>query len=241
MSYKYQPYVEFRYRKVKRNGHIYKITSPTGKIYIGSTLDIKQREYLYRNLHCKSQTKLYHSLKKYGFGIHVFEIIKECGKDVLLKEEALAGELFDVLGDNGLNCNLPKSSDVYYSKSYSTLQKQSASMKGKMSGNKNPQFGRKGCNHPAYGRKHTVEELIKISNTHKGKILSEDTKMKMSSSKKNKMTGSAHFASKSVINTITGQTYVSIKSASALNDIKYKTLVSAISGRRNNNTIFRYL
>lgn len=40
---------------------IYKITSPSGRIYIGSSKNIRRRFYSYKNLHCKDQPKLYNS------------------------------------------------------------------------------------------------------------------------------------------------------------------------------------
>lgn len=64
---------------------IYKITNPKGKIYIGQTKNYKKRINLYRILHCKSQIKLYNSLKKYGFDNHKFEIIEEV--DIKIADE----------------------------------------------------------------------------------------------------------------------------------------------------------
>lgn len=56
---------------------IYKITSPTGKVYIGQTKDYKKRMNLYKILHCRTQYRLHNSLKKYGFANHMCEIIEE--------------------------------------------------------------------------------------------------------------------------------------------------------------------
>ncbi len=63
---------------------IYKITSPTNKIYIGQTKNYKSRLNHYRILNCKTQYRLYNSLKKYGFNNHLFEIIEEV--DVLIAD-----------------------------------------------------------------------------------------------------------------------------------------------------------
>jgi group I intron endonuclease len=62
---------------------IYKITSPTNKIYIGQSVDIERRFKEYKRLNCKKQTKLYFSLKKHGVENHVFEILEECSQDNL--------------------------------------------------------------------------------------------------------------------------------------------------------------
>ena len=47
---------------------IYKITSPSGKIYIGQSKDIEKRFKAYKNLKCKGQPYIYRSLLKYGSG-----------------------------------------------------------------------------------------------------------------------------------------------------------------------------
>ena len=61
---------------------IYKITSPSGKIYIGQSVNIYRRWYVYKNknnLNIKTiGILLYRSLKKHGYELHKFEIIEEC-------------------------------------------------------------------------------------------------------------------------------------------------------------------
>ena len=61
---------------------IYKIESPTGKVYIGQTWNVVRRFSNYRNLYCKCQTKLYNSLLKYGCSQHKMEIVCELPKDI---------------------------------------------------------------------------------------------------------------------------------------------------------------
>ena len=87
---------------------VYKITSPTNRVYIGSSNDISNRWCSYKNLKCTSQTRLYRSLKKYGVENHVFEVLEECNIEHLLERERYYGELFSVLSTKGLNCRLPK-------------------------------------------------------------------------------------------------------------------------------------
>jgi group I intron endonuclease len=62
---------------------IYKITSPTGAVYIGQSIDIYKRWRNYYNLNCKQQQRIYNSLNKHGVDSHTFEIIEECEKDCL--------------------------------------------------------------------------------------------------------------------------------------------------------------
>lgn len=54
---------------------VYCITSPTGAVYIGEGINIKNRWDSYRNLDCSKQKYLYNSLKLYGWEAHKFEII----------------------------------------------------------------------------------------------------------------------------------------------------------------------
>lgn len=84
---------------------IYKVTSPTGKIYIGESEDILKRKSYYARLDCKQQRKLYNSLNKYGWKEHAFEIIEECDYDDLLCRERYWQDFYDVLNE-GLNLKL---------------------------------------------------------------------------------------------------------------------------------------
>lgn len=91
---------------------IYKITSPTGKVYIGQSNNIERRFYSYSRLHnCKSQIVLYRSFLKYGVKEHNFEVLEECLEIELNNKERHYQDLFDVIGINGLNCKLTRSSD----------------------------------------------------------------------------------------------------------------------------------
>jgi hypothetical protein len=67
---------------------IYKITSPSNKIYVGQSIDIERRFKHYKNLkEIKGQKKIYYSIKKYGYENHVFEILEKCNVDELDSKE----------------------------------------------------------------------------------------------------------------------------------------------------------
>jgi group I intron endonuclease len=66
---------------------IYKIISPSGKLYIGQSKNIHQRKKFYSFYNCKNQIKLFNSLKKYKFENHTFEIIEECSIEQLNERE----------------------------------------------------------------------------------------------------------------------------------------------------------
>ncbi len=82
---------------------VYKITSPSGKIYIGQSINVEKRFKDYQYLSCKSQVKIYASLKKYGVKSHKFEVLNECTECFLNDLERYYQELYDCV-ENGLNC-----------------------------------------------------------------------------------------------------------------------------------------
>ena len=106
---------------------IYKITSPSGKIYIGQSVDIEKREKEYLSIsNCKGQRKLYNSLLKYGFSEHIFEIIEECKVEVLNERERHWQDFYNVLKE-GLNCRLTGTEDKSGKMSKYSIEKMSQS------------------------------------------------------------------------------------------------------------------
>ena len=93
---------------------IYKITSPTGRIYIGQSIDIYKRgkDYARVSSSLKQQKRLYNSIKKYSPDRHIFEIIEECGFEDLLCRERHWQDHYDVLSKMGMNCVLTKCGEV---------------------------------------------------------------------------------------------------------------------------------
>jgi group I intron endonuclease len=160
----------------KKISGIYKITSPTGRIYIGKSKNLKQRENNYKSSleKTKSQVRLYNSIVKYGWDLHIFEIIEECEIYNLYCRERYWQDFYEVIGENGLNCILQKCEEHPAEISEKTRKKMSDSMKG----DKNPMFGKD------WREGKTQEELeqhkINISNAQKGKKASEESKKLMS-------------------------------------------------------------
>jgi group I intron endonuclease len=114
-------------KKIKIIG-IYKITSPTGKYYIGQSTDVIGRKNKYSTLKCKSQPKIYRSLMKYGWDNHIFDIIEECDIEQLDDLE-FKWKLFYNSVDEGLNCHYVDLNGGY--KSEETKKKMSNSHIGK--------------------------------------------------------------------------------------------------------------
>jgi group I intron endonuclease len=101
---------------------IYKITSPSEKIYIGQAVDIERRKKEYIGLHCKNQTKLYNSLVKYGFSEHIFEVIEECNIEELNVRERHWQDYYKVL-EEGLNLRLTGTEDASGRQAKDTIEK----------------------------------------------------------------------------------------------------------------------
>jgi group I intron endonuclease len=137
---------------------IYKITSPSNKIYIGQSYDILSRWNQYKNLQCKKQTHIYNSFKKYGVENHKFEIVCECDYEQLNDLEIYYIELYQCFNSK-FGLNLREGGCVKSKMSEESKQKMSIAKKGKPSSRK----GKKG--------KPCSEEMKKIlSETNKGRV-----------------------------------------------------------------------
>ena len=153
---------------------IYKITNPNGRVYIGQSRNIEKRFKHYFNLNCKCQPILFNSLNKYGVNNHEFEIIEGCEIDQLNIRERYYQDLYNVIGENGLNCILTETNvlpRVYLNpikRSFESNQKTSESMTGKIK---------------------SEETRNKISESMKGKQNSENSKKKTSDTMKGKKRG----------------------------------------------------
>lgn len=115
---------------LKNNCGVYKITSPTGRVYIGSSINIEKRLRGYKNLQCKAQKLLYRSLNKYGVESHKFETVLYCEPKDILMYERLVGQHYNCTTD-GLNCKLPKKGEAKAEIRKETRLKMSESAKNK--------------------------------------------------------------------------------------------------------------
>jgi group I intron endonuclease len=143
---------------------IYKITSPTGKIYIGQSWDIRKRKSGYKNLKCSGQKKLYHSLSYHGWDKHTFEVIHELPSDI----SQMTLDSYEVLYWNCyIDCNID------------------------MLNLKEPGYGGRHSDETklllskiSKGRKHSDEAKAKMSKTRTGHIVTDKTKNKISDAAK---------------------------------------------------------
>ena len=153
---------------------IYKITSPSGKIYIGQSVNILSRINKYKNAKCITQPIILKSILKYGWENHLFEIILECDKSELNEKERHYQELFNCIGKNGLNCMLTNTSTKTGKARQETIDK--------LKGRKLPESTRQKMR----DRKTSDETKLKLSIASTGRIVSKETRDKISESNKGK-------------------------------------------------------
>lgn len=207
---------------------IYKITSPNNKIYIGQSVNVERRIFKYKKFKdCKNQFKLLNSFNKYGIENHIFEIVEECDIELLNERERYYQDLYNVI-KKGLNCRLTTTIDKSGFLSQETKDKISKANKGRIYSIEVLENIRK----LRKNFKHSEETKLKMSNLKKGIIISNETRKKISLNSKK---------SKKVINTETGEIYLSCTELANFLGINKKTLSKKLSGFRKNNTIYKYI
>lgn len=163
---------------------IYKITSPSGRIYIGQSKNIYKRWNSYYNLKdIDKQIKLHNSFKKYGVKNHKFEIICTCDFEHLNIKERYYQDFYDVIGPKGLNCLLTKTNEKPRVSSMETRQKISNSLRGRVVTEQMKEKLRE--KRKLYICTSETKEKLRIS--HLGYIMPEEQKRKISESNKNKV------------------------------------------------------
>ena len=164
---------------------IYKITSTSGKIYIGQSVDIEDRWKCHKKHQEKGQSKLYSSLRKHGIENHIFEIIEECLQELLNEREVYWIKYFDSFGTH-LGLNLV-SGGLGGRPSEETKKRQSEAAKGNTSASgKRTEETVKKLSDAAKGNTNasgtrTEEQIKRMSDAGKKKAPpSEETKKKIS-------------------------------------------------------------
>ena len=94
-------------------GNIYIIINPKNNIYIGQTIDFKNRIRSYKYLKCNSQPRIFNSIKKYGFENHtieILEVVENEDKKMLIEKlnelEIFYIKKYNSCSDSGLNCEI---------------------------------------------------------------------------------------------------------------------------------------
>lgn len=111
---------------------IYKITSPSNRIYIGRSWNIEKRFYTYRHRANSKQVKLFSSFSKHGVENHLFEILElleNCSQLELDEKEIFYWNKFRSEGFQMLNLKEPGSHGKH---SEETKQKMRMSVRKKV-------------------------------------------------------------------------------------------------------------
>lgn len=247
---------------------IYKITSPSGKVYVGKSINIKKRWSQYVCRDCKGQIKLYRSFVKYGVENHIFEILEICDKDSLNKREKYYQEFYNCTGEKGLNCHITQIDGCFKSPSRITREKLRANRLGyKMSeeskrkiteskkkaqaernrlGIKLSEESRERIRLSNKGRKTSDETKLKLSVSAKGRKHSEESKKRMSEASMGKKMPQImrdkmrtnNAMSIIVLNTQNGIFYESMALAAESINLRVHCLRDRINGKIMNKTPF---
>lgn len=240
---------------------IYKISSPSGKVYIGQSTNINKRKTYYNN-GCKGQPRLHNSIMKYGFNNHSFEILIICEEYELNKLEIYYADLFNcydpIYGMNAIGCGGSKGRH-----SEETKRKMSEKAKGKnniMYGKRLSQETKHKMRIAKLGKKKYIETRIKMSqrqmgdkNHFYGKKLTKEHREKLSKNNARPMLGVKHSREsrikmslnnktpkKLILNIQNGIFYDGILEAANAASTSESCLSKKLIGYRKNNTPFIY-
>lgn len=195
---------------------IYKITSPSNRVYIGQSENIHKR---WKGYNCESavkgQIRIYQSLKKYGVENHIFEIIEECEFLDLNKRERYWQDFYDVLGPKGMNCYLTETDELPRKFSKERNLKISKATKG---------------------RKRSPETIAKIAAKSRGRKRTEEQRLAMIGRNK----GNENKKSKLVLDLEMGIYYDCVREAAEALCRNYSSLRSSLQGCYKSRTRFIY-
>ena len=205
--------------KINKKCGIYKITSPSRRVYIGQSMDIYERWKKYKYVNNKYQKKVFNSVRKYGVENHIFEIIEECEFEDLNCRERYWQDFYEVLGEGGLNLMLQECGEIKQVHTQETKDKISKAIKG-------------------IKRSEETKQLLRVINLGEkgvwyGKNHSEETKKKIGDAQR----GGKNHQAKLVLHLETGIFYDTAKEASEACGMNISTFHSHLSGRVNSKSI----
>lgn len=145
---------------------IYKIVSPSGKIYIGQSRDLGKRRSAYKNLKRSEQPQIYNSINKYGFINHSFEVIHDLPRDI---EQVHINEM-----------------ELFYINQYRECGFRMLNCRGDLVLGAHSSESRKKMSERRKGIKQKPETIQKRANSHRGQKRSEETRKRISESLKGK-------------------------------------------------------
>lgn len=160
---------------MEKTGHIYKITNPNGKIYIGQTINLSSRKSAYRNLNITGQVLIKNSIVKYGWEQHIFDIVGEFPISELNEKEIFFIDYYESFrgkNTNGLNLTIGGVGGRGRKDSIETINKRKQHHIGKIRSEETKKLmsiSKKGEPSNMLNKKHTEESKRKMSQIKKGK------------------------------------------------------------------------
>jgi group I intron endonuclease len=137
---------------------IYKIESPSGKIYIGQSWDCIKRMAIYKRCACKKQRKLYASFVKYGFINHTVSFV--------------------CVYNNEITQNILDNSECFYINLYKNLGFEMLNIKEGGSSGKHSQETKDILRLAKTGKKHKEETKEKLREIRKNQIFTQESREK---------------------------------------------------------------
>lgn len=223
---------------------IYKITSPTNRVYIGQSKNIKRRWRDYELNLAKNQRLLNRSFLKYGIENHVFEVVCECLIEELNEKERYYQDLFSALGKKGLNLILTETTtkrrlvSKYFSETLKKRNKEriwsEESRKKIAEHGKKRMIGntyKKGFKHDEAFKEKRRQIMLGNKNTL-GFYQNEETRKKMSENSGRRVV---------ILDTNTGIYYERLEEVAEILNITKKSVLRKLHGysNRKNNTPYR--
>lgn len=146
---------------------IYKVTSPTGEVYIGQSINIERRWMNYTD-----ESRIEQSIKKHGRKNHEFKVLHELPidvtQDIMDAYEKLYIESYRDIGavlmnitDGGKSAKLAESTRLLISQKLKGRKLESITIERRMA------FYKKN-RHPNFGKKISLEERENLSKAHIG-------------------------------------------------------------------------
>jgi group I intron endonuclease len=167
---------------------VYKATNlVNGKVYIGKT--VRDLSHAKARHHQRAKfmwkygviSRFYSAIRKHGFSNFVWtiEYKGKSDQDIQAREREYIAKFNSMDSNHGYN--MTPGGDGGAGRTLSAQQ--ISRLREIFTGRNNPQYGKFGESHPAFGNKHTPEAKAKISSAHKGKKASIETRRKLSATR----------------------------------------------------------
>ncbi len=218
---------------------IYKITSPSGRVYIGQTSNLTQRFKDYKYKDCKKQQKIYNSLCKYGPENHKFKIVCGIYDEPIENVAKIEQKVLDIHKNAGISMLNIRDAGCRGKHSEESKLKMSLAQKDRKQTPEQVEKNRLG----QLGKKLSEEHKKNISKGNIGRVFSQETKNKISKGNK----GKGGFKDKALKivqykDNIEINEFTSIRDVTRKLKISYKTIKKNCDGLKENirGYVFKY-